>query len=200
MEEKMGAGAMSPGGREKAGEGSPMSRPKLTPGSEGVNGIEDAKGGEAWEGQREPEVRIDVLERELKKLKLKVNRIPGANRDAAEADKSCTDSLRMLVVDEWKTKLDVVKLELKHIYADKKEVQMATNKLDSVVAHVAVMEKIWEKKLEDIVGKELQGLKDELAALKESIAAGAKAGADVHRDDLAVEAVEGDQVDEYLML
>ena len=92
--------------------------------------------------------------------------------------------------------MDVVKLELKHFYADKKEAQMTTNKVDSVIAHVAAMEKIWDKKLDDIVNKELQTLRGELAALKESMAAGARAGLDAHKDDLGTDTIEGDQVEE----
>eukprot|EP00831_Metopus_contortus_P066693 TRINITY_DN59495_c0_g1_i2.p1 TRINITY_DN59495_c0_g1~~TRINITY_DN59495_c0_g1_i2.p1 ORF type:complete len:116 (-),score=42.72 TRINITY_DN59495_c0_g1_i2:58-405(-) len=64
---------------------------------------------------------------EIKKLKLRAGR---------PADLSHQELRRPseMVVDDWKEKMDIIKLELKSIFADKREFQNNTYKMDKIVA------------------------------------------------------------------
>ena len=132
--------------------------------------------------------RLNDFEVELRKLKIKVHKIPGvpkgdsANPDEKQEDSSISLAI-LFIVDEWKEKIDVMKMLLKDSFADKKEAQNSAARLENMQAQMQALERNVLSKLESTMAKEMKDIKEELAAQKEAIIGASKLTAEQTRDE-----------------
>ncbi len=87
------------------------------------------------------------------------------------------------VVEEWKEKVEVVRLELRNVFADKQTMQAALARGDSAIGQLAATQKAFGAKMDSEVLRDIRELKDEMAAQREMILGASRLGSDQQTHD-----------------